>query len=235
MKRFWQEARARAHDPSGYVVELDGRPVRLPGGARLVVSTEELARAIAAEWQAAADEFALDDLKLTRLAGTAQDRIAPDPEQVAMALARYAESDLLCYRSDIPSLAARQHEAWQPWLDWAERRYGARLAVTTGIMHVAQDSGALASLAAAVAVLDPAIVAGLGVLVPALGSLVLGLAVVERELAAEAAFRLSILDETFQAERWGEDAEAAARLEDVAADIMAASRFVLLARAGEPP
>ena len=229
MKRFWAKAGAVPHS-AGFAVELDGKAVRLPGGQTLCIQGPRLAEAVAAEWAQVADQFEIDDLPLTRLASTAQDRIAGHAEPVAMALARYAESDLLCYRAERPvALMQRQHREWQPWLDWAADTFGARLVVTHGISHVPQDSGALAILAGALASRDAETMAGLGVLVPALGSLVLALAVVNGALSAEAAFRLSVLDELFQAEQWGDEPEAAARRAVIAADIDAAARFIQLA------
>lgn len=231
MTRFWQKATA-VPGTEGFAVELDGKPVRLPGGARLLVDSEALAQAVAAEWSLAGEEFSLEEMRLTRLAGTAQERIAPNAEAVAVALARYAESDLLCYHASTPAeLARRQRLAWQPWIDWAERRFGARLIITTGVRHVVQDTTSLAVLAAAVAACDAPTLAGLGVLVPALGSLVLGLAVVDEAVSPGQAFQVSILDEIFQADLWGDDPEAMARRAEIDIDIATAARFVQLARA----
>jgi chaperone required for assembly of F1-ATPase len=234
MKRFWTTAEA-AEDLGVWQVRLDGRPVRLPSGTPLALTRPALAAAVAAEWQAAGGapggEMGWNDVPLTRLAGTVQERIAPDTEAVVLELARYGESDLLCYRADRPeALARRQALLWQPWLDWAEARTGARLRVTTGVIHVAQDPAALAALAQAVAAHDAGGLAGLGVAVPALGSLVLGLAMAVGDLSAAAAHELGSLDETFQAEQWGEDEEAAARRRNVAADLALAGRFFDLTR-----
>jgi chaperone required for assembly of F1-ATPase len=236
MKRFWDDAAAVPGD-AGWGVTLDGKPVRLPGGGALAVPSRALAEAIAAEWQAAGGakggEMSYADVPLTRLAGTAQERIAPDPEPVILELARYGETDLLCYRADLPvALAERQAMVWQPWLDWAERRHGARLKVTAGIIHVAQDTAALVELAGAVAALGPFRLAGLGIVVPALGSLVLGLALADAALDAQAACDAAMLDEMYQEALWGVDAEAAARRAHVRTDIGHAARF--LALAGQP-
>ena len=65
---------------------------------------------------------------------------------------------------------------------------------------------------------------------PALGSLVLGLAVADNALGIAEAHRLAILDELFQAEKWGEDREAAARRRAVSADMESAARFIALSR-----
>ncbi|MDR3533898.1 MAG: ATP12 family protein [Rhodopila sp.] len=234
MKRFWDHADV-APAPRGWQVLLDGRPMRVPGGGPLTLETEPLARAVAAEWQAAGGgrggETSFADLKLTRIAGTGQERIAPNPEPVVLEIARYAETDLLCYRAPGQSaLARRQREQWQPWLDWVERRHGARLLEAEGVTYVAQPAQALATLAGAVALHGAQALAALGVAVPALGSLVLGLALAEGELDAATAHALSILDETFQEEMWGADAEALSRRALVADDIVVAARVLALLR-----
>jgi chaperone required for assembly of F1-ATPase len=235
MKRFWQVA-AIAGVPGGYAVTLDGKPMRLPGGPELKLPRRALTEAVAAEWQAAGGEkggeFALEDVPLTRLAGTAQHQIAPDPAPTIDAIAAYGDSDLLCYRAPHPDpLVIRQHHAWQPWLDWAAKKYGARLVTTNTIAHVPQSAAALAALHRAVAAQDAYQLAGLGIIVPAYGSLVLGLAVAEAALGAGEAHDLSVLDEKFQETQWGEDTEAAARREAVARDVAVAARFMALAAA----
>lgn len=234
MKRFWTEARVEA-GADGYGVHLDGKPLRLPaGGPPLCVPAAALAEAIAAEWQQAGAATGLmeyADVPLTRLAGTAQLRIAPDPAPSAAAIAAFGESDLLCYRADTPpTLAARQAVAWQPWVDWARTDLGAALTVTTGVMHVRQHPAAIAALRRAVDGQGAWVLAGLGIVVPALGSLVLGLAVAQDALDAMQAHELSRVDEAFQAELWGEDPAAAARRVHVEADIMDAARFMSLVR-----
>ena len=233
MKRFWITASVeRAGD--AYQVLLDGRPVRLPGGTPLSVPTALLGTAIAEEWQAAGTqpggEVSWDMVPLTRLAGTAQERIAPDPDAVADALAKYGESDLLCYRAARPEeLVRRQDRAWQPWLDWAAQHYSARLVPTTGIMHRPQDPEALAALRRALGEQDALTLAALGVAVPALGSLVLGLALAAGALDSGMAHALATLDETYQADQWGEDADAARRRERIGEDVAVAGRLMRLA------
>lgn len=232
MKRFWDEARAVPGE-AGFTVALDGRPVRLPGGRPLAVAEQPLAEALAAEWQAAGGAkgglLAWADVPLTRLVGTAAERIAPAPEPTVAALARYGGTDLLCYRAEDPELARRQDREWQPWLDWAARALDAPLVTTAGLMPVAQPPAALASLHGALAREAPLALAALGVLVPALGSLVLALAVRRGALEAGAAHRLALLDELFQEEAWGLDAAAAARRARVAGEVALAARLIELA------
>ncbi len=232
MRRFWDRA-SIAEQSGGFAILLDAKPMRIPGGAPLVIPGRALADAIAAEWQAAGGanggQLTFDAVPLTRLAGTAQDRVAPDPGPVAAELARYAETDLLCYRAERPeALVVRQARLWQPWLDWLEQAHGARLEPTEGIIHRAQDPAALALVRAAMAGQTPFALAALGIAVPALGSAALGLALAGGALDATQAHGLSCLDELFEVEAWGEDAEARRRRDAVAADIALAERFMRL-------
>jgi chaperone required for assembly of F1-ATPase len=241
MQRFWDIASAEpdVFEPGDgfYRILLDGKPVRLPGGGLLRISGAALAKAVAAEWQSAGGakggQMTFADVPLTRLAGTAQERIAADPGPTVAALAAYGATDLLCYRASEPeTLVRRQDRLWQPWLDWAEASFGARLIVTRGIMPVAQDARALAALASVVAAQPVSVLAALGIAVPGLGSLVLGLALASFRLEAAAAHELACLDERFQAELWGEDTQAAARRQAVAADVALAQHFIALSVGG---
>jgi hypothetical protein len=135
VKRFYKEA-AAAPAADGVAVLLDARPVKTPARRALALPTEELAEAIAAEWNAQGDEIDPRAMPLTGLANAALDRIAADREAFAAGLARYGESDLLCYRAEGPRpLVERQAAAWDPLLAWARRRYDVDFEVTSGILH----------------------------------------------------------------------------------------------------
>lgn len=234
MKRFWEDVTLRP-EADGYTILLDGRPMHLPGGQQLRIGPLRLAEAVAEEWRQAGGQkggqMSFADTPLSRLAGTARGRIAPNLAPTVDAIARYGETDLLCYRAEHPpELAHRQAQHWQPWLDWATTTYDAPLRVTTGLAHVKQHHDSVKALRRVVASLDIHVLAALGIAVPALGSLVLGLALAEQVLDAETAHTLGALDELFQIEKWGEDVEATRRLESLAADVVLADRFIRLTR-----
>jgi len=232
LRRFWDQAAVIEGD-AGFSIILDTRPMRIPGGTPLLIQHRPLADAVAAEWQAAGShkggELTYDAVPLTRLAGTAQDRIAPNPGPVASELARYAETDLLCYRAECPEpLVARQTRVWQPWLDWLDQRHGVRLRTVEGVMFHPQDPAALARIQQVMHAQSPAILAALGIAIPSLGSAVLGLALAEGD--ATAAHLAASLDEIFEAEAWGDDPEAEHRRATAASDIALAERFIRLSR-----
>lgn len=228
MKRFWSEVSVCERE-AGFGIFLDGRPVRTPARAELAVPTEPLAEAIAAEWRACGETVDPRAMKLTGLANAAIDRVAPDPEAFAAGLANYGASDLFCYRAEGPdTLVRRQSESWDVLLDWARRRYDVDFACVPGVIHVAQPADTVAKLAHAVAILDPFRLAAMAPLVTIGGSLVAALAVVEQAIPAESAWEAVSLDEQWQAEQWGVDADAQAALDGRRADYLAAARFLTL-------
>lgn len=208
-RRFWAEARAETCE-GGFTVRLDGRAVRTPAKAALVMPTLALAQAVAAEWQAQDGTVKPATMPMTRMANSAIDKVAPQYDAVAGMIAAYGGTDLLCYRAQGPAaLVARQAAAWDPLLDWAAQALGARLAVTQGVIPVAQDGASLSRLLAEVRAEGPFRLAALHDLVAISGSLVLGLAVARGHIPVDAAFDAASIDETWQAELWGQDAEAA--------------------------
>ncbi|HEX3863491.1 MAG TPA: ATP12 family protein [Stellaceae bacterium] len=226
MKRVYKNVIATAVD-TGWGIVLDGKPMRTPAKNPMVLPTEALAAAIADEWDAQQDDIRPATMPLTRLAATAIDRTGPQRPGVIAEVAGYAGTDLLCYRADHPpALAARQHAEWQPLIDWASSRYDAGLAVTTGIVPVAQSPATLKAFSAVVASQDDFHLTGLHDLTASCGSLVIALALIESRIDAATAFAASQLDETFQIEAWGEDAEASRRRAGLADDIAAAARFL---------
>ena len=227
-KRFWTSASVRP-EAGGFRVALDARPLKTPAGAALVVPTEALAAVVAAEWDALDGEIRPERLPLTRAANSAIDRILPNPGPVADAIADYGRNDLLCYRAATPqALADRQAAGWDPWLAWAARELRAPLVAVAGITPQPQPETSLAALGAAVAAHGPFALAGLHGLVALSGSLVLGLAVSRGALAPEAAWDLGRLDEDWQAEQWGLDAEAEATAAAARADFLDSARLLAL-------
>ncbi|HUJ03168.1 MAG TPA: ATP12 family protein [Rhizomicrobium sp.] len=223
MKRFYKDVGV-AEEGGAFRVLLDGKPVKSPGRHVLAVPTRALADAIAAEWRAQSESVDPKSMPLTGLAMAATD--SQPAERTEQALA-YAKSDLLCYRAGEPAeLAARQAAIWDPLLDWAATRFGARLAVATGIVFVDQPPEALVALEKAVRGRAPFELAALHAAAAIMGSLVLALALADGRLTAADAFAASRIDEGFQAEKWGTDAEAEARAARLAHELGAVARFL---------
>jgi chaperone required for assembly of F1-ATPase len=233
MKRIWKTVQTQAAE-SGWHVLLDTKPIKKPGGAALHITQTPLADAIADEWrQAGLDgaDIKPDDLPLTRLATTAIDRVPANRAELIRQLAAYGANDMLCYRSETPpSLVEREAAAWDPWLTWAAQTYGITLATGIGITPITQPPETTAIFEAVLSHFTNPDLAALGVAVPAMGSLILGLALAAGELTPKTAFELSTLEETFQIERWGTDDLSEARRLNILTDLQLCTRFMEMCR-----
>ncbi|MCU0839072.1 MAG: ATP12 family chaperone protein [Rhodospirillales bacterium] len=210
-RRFYRQAAAAA-DGGSFVVRLDGRPLRTPGGQPLRLASLRIAQAVAAEWQAQDATIMPATMPLMQLVATAIDRVAPQRAGVIDELLRYAETDLVCYWAEGPAdLVRLQHQCWQPLLDWLARRWRAELCPVCGVMPVAQPAAAIAALRDALTGRDDLALTALASVVQASGSLTIGLALADGHIDAEAACAAALLDETYQAQRWGCDERAERR------------------------
>ena len=224
-KRFWQTAEVVA-DADGFAIALDGRSVKTPAKALLSVPTRKMADAIAAEWDAQQDKVDPNTMPFTRSANAAIDKVTVQHAEVADMLAAYGDSDLLCYRAETPAaLVARQAAAWDPLLDWAEDTLGARLTPRGGVMHVAQDPVALQILSDKTHALSAFQLAAFHDLVSLSGSLILGFATALNKVDAQDVWDLSRLDEIWQEEQWGIDADAQTQMRIKRDAFLHAKRF----------
>lgn len=224
-KRFWKAATAEACE-GGFTIRLDTRPVKTPAKQPLILPTLAMAQALAVEWDAQDGIIKPETMPLTRAANSSIDKVVPNFEAVVDELSGYGASDLLCYRAEGPEpLVARQAAGWDPLLAWARDVLHAPLTVTAGVIPVAQPTESVQRLRAHVAAHSAFHLAALHDLVAITGSLVLALAVARGQLTAEEAFGLSRIDETWQAEQWGEDEEAAKAEAVRKAALLDAERF----------
>jgi chaperone required for assembly of F1-ATPase len=230
MNRFYKHATVGSTE-NGFAVLLDGKPVRTPGRNVLILPTERLAAAIALEWQAQGDEIVATTMPLLRLANTVVDGVAVNRDEVINAILRFGENDLLCYRAhQPPELVARQKNGWDPLLEWVRKRHGAEMQVAAGLTHVDQPLQALLALRQALEAQSPFALGALHVIASITGSAVLALAVADEFVTGADAFGLSRIDETYQAEKWGEDAQAARRAGNLAQELDKAVELMAAAR-----
>jgi chaperone required for assembly of F1-ATPase len=228
MKRFWKSAQAIQND-GGWGVELDGRPLRTPARKPLSVPTQQLAEAIATEWNVAEDKIDPRAMPLTGVANAAIDRVAPDKKSFASGIAKYAEADLACYRAEGPqSLIDAQAEHWDELLAWGRRRFDVDFRTTGGLLHVDQPPATVQRLTHAVHALDPYRLAGLSPLVTIGGSLLAAIGVLEEAFTPEWAWEAVSVDNRWQLEQWGSDEEAVKALDNRERDFLAAARFLKL-------
>ncbi len=230
-RRFWADATVETV-ADGHTVRLDGKPVRTPLKTEIVMPSRALAHGVADEWRAQGDIVDPRGMPLTRAVNATLDKVMPQRAEVAANLVEYGGTDLLCHRAPMEgALLERQEAAWAPLLDWAHTRYGVRLAVTRGIIPVAQPEGAMEALRARVGAASDWELTALSEFVALSGSLILGLAALEGE-EPDALWRLSRIDEDWQAENWGADEEEEGRVALRRSAFLQAHRYLGLLRAG---
>jgi len=231
--RFYRDvAVACPSEGGGYLVLLDGKQVRTPAGAILVLPNLALADAVAEEWRAQGEKIRPATMTLTKLANTAIDRIAADKREAEAQILAFANSDLICYRADAPAeLVARQSATWDPLIDWVSGTYDAKFKTGEGIAFVEQPQDAVLAIGHALASRQAFELAGMLAAAMLTGSAVLALALADGRLEAEAAFAASQIDAIFQLECWGRDSEADAALAGKQSELVATARFLDLLRA----
>jgi chaperone required for assembly of F1-ATPase len=213
LRRFYKRVEVADAEGGGFVVRLDGRPVRTPGKRPLVAPSRAVAERVGAEWAAQGEAIEPTSMPATRLANSAIDGVAAALSETKAAIAKYAEADLVCYRAATPeALVALQAAAYDPIVVWARDTLGAPFVTTVGLAHIAQPEAALAAARAAVVLYaDPFAVAALHVMTSLTGSLMIALMTAQGALSSDAAWRAAHVDEDFQMARWGEDEEAKSR------------------------
>lgn len=233
MKRFYREVSAEAAE-DGHRVLLDGKPVRTPGRRELRLPTAALAQAVAEEWRRQETEIDPRRMPLTRLVTTGIDLVAGRRPDFVAQLLDFARHDVLCYRVGHPrELVIRQSEAWDPWLDWAERVFGIRLAATSAIASIEQSETALRHLQEVLDGLDDLALVGVHAVARLTHSIVLALAVAHGALGSEQAFRLGHLEELWEIEQWGEEREQVKRHAMLRQELAAAARLLHTLRSND--
>jgi chaperone required for assembly of F1-ATPase len=215
IKRFYKTVEAREAEGGAYALFLDGRAARTPGRNRLAARSLPLMERVAEEWERQRETIEPADMPLTRLLNSAIDGVARTLVETRAEILKYAASDLLCYRAEKPeTLAERQRVAFDPVLDWAAEELSARFRLGAGVMHVEQPRDAIEAIRAAIEAFgDPVALAGLSAMTALSGSALLAIAVARGRLSPDEAWRAAHIDEDFEIEKWGFDAEAAARRE----------------------
>jgi chaperone required for assembly of F1-ATPase len=207
-RRFYKKASV-VGTTAPFSVVLDERPLRTPLKRALDLPTEELARAVAAEWDEQKDKIDPRTMPLTQLANTALDRVTPDRDRIIGEIVDFAGSDLVCYRATEPlGLIERQAKAWQPVLDWARVALGADFLVTEGVVHRRQPPAALQATRNYLAQKGAWALTALHNITTLTGSALLAAMACDRAIPGSEAWTAAHVDEDWQIEHWGWDEEA---------------------------
>ena len=231
VRRFYKTARPIARD-AGFAVALDERVLKTPKGAVFAAPTLALAEAMAGEWAAQTEKIMPATMPITRLAFAAIDWTAASRDQRAQYVASFGQTDLCCHRAGAPAdLVARQAQIWDPIVAWGRDALGVNLPVVEGVVAASIAPGELSKLKAHAEAVDDFSLTGLSQAAGLAGSALIAFALLRGQLVGEDAAIAATLDDEFALERWGEDAEARARLDAMRAEFDALGCFVTALKA----
>jgi len=217
-KRFWNNVHVVSSEV-GYFIKLDNKILRTPAKKQMMLPTEVLAKKVASEWDEQVEEIDPTTMPFTKSANVALDKVSEQFEEVSSLLGEYGETDLLYYRADSPpELQKRQKTGWDPIVKWAENTFKVHINSGTGIVYIPQNEKLFLETRRKINNLSIFELTAFYDMVSITGSLILGLAIIDRRLSAEEAYQLSRIDEQWQLEQWGEDEEAqvASNLKNIA-------------------
>lgn len=228
-RRFYKEVGING-EASGFAILLDGRPIKTPMKQGLLLPNEAMAEAVAEEWRQQGEHIDHETMIFTKLANTALDRVRGREDEIIGEITSYAASDLLLYRATEPqSLSQREEEHWGPCLTWLKESHNITFTCAGGIIHVTQEEAELEKFSYLFKSYTPFALTAIHNMTTLTGSAILALTVTKGENTPQAAWQAAHVDEDFQIERWGEDAEAKRRRKTREGDFLAAHQFLKLA------
>ena len=226
MKRFYKNVEVSSTD-EGFLITLDKKALLSPGKSILVVPTKALADAIADEWGNQEINIIPSTMPLMTLTATAIDRVRPRPDDTIDEILNFLQTDLLCYRAEEPeALVLEQDQLWNPLLDWCEGLIGSAFNVTSGIMPVMQAPKLISSAQKILKSYNEFELLGLHQFTSIAGSAVIGLSLLEHQIELEAAWQAAFVDDYFQINNWGEDAEASLRIANRRREMLEIKEFL---------
>ena len=214
MQRFWKDVHLAFETPSNgddehFVVQLDRRNLRTPGGAKLAIPADRplLACLIAQEWDEQTQLIKPHSLPLTSLMSRAIDALQDDDrgrKEVQDYLMRYLDTDTVCFFDKEPArLVQLQKERWTPLLEWTRRLLDADVHTATGTLVCRQPDATRAKVERLLAGLPPLDLASLERAVMVSKSMIIGLALIHRYIEAEQAALAAEVETASQVAAWG--------------------------------
>ncbi|KEC54517.1 ATP12 family chaperone protein [Bartonella koehlerae] len=226
-KRFYKEVKILCEE-EGFSVLLDGYPVKTPAKRHFFLPTKVFAVFVAKEFENQKQVIDPAKMPMTRLVNTVIDGIADNVQAVFEDLLRFVACDMIFYRAQTPKeLVQRQCEQWDPLLDWAEEKLGARFHVTEGLMHIEQSREAIQAVSNYLRKVEsPYMLAALHTMTTLTGSTLIALAVSEGKIDLDHAWKIAHLDENWMMEQWGIDEQKLVRCSHKKSEFDAAGTII---------
>ncbi|XP_062508283.1 ATP synthase mitochondrial F1 complex assembly factor 2-like isoform X1 [Corticium candelabrum] len=204
LKRFYENVGIRKTS-EGYAVALDGRVVKTPLRNELLVPSESLAVAIAAEWDAQWEKIQPSGMHLTSLCMTAIDKLSETTRESQVSdILPFLQTDCSCFRVSEPDdFVKLQTDTWDPIIDWFQNKFDVKLKVSTGLLEAFQEIETMDRVRDVLMTYDPHVLLGVHSAVSSLSSLVIAMGLVGNFISVEKAVQAANLESEYQTKKWG--------------------------------
>ncbi len=207
IKRFFEKVSvAQQKDSLGYQVLLDGRPIRSPAQAPLRLPTEEMATAVALEWDSVGELIEPHLMPMMTAVSTVTDHLPKNRELYYDELLKYLDTDTLCIRAPPreEELHALQKEKWNPVLHWMGDSLNCHLETTSALGKRPDHHDDARSVAEAhLHELNDFELQAMFMFTTVCKSLSIGFALLHGEISIEDGVSAARLEEEYQIEQWG--------------------------------
>ena len=202
-KKNWESVNLNK-SPFGYIIMLDGTPIKTPLRNDLVIENRLIAQKVHEEWLNVEREINFTHMPYTKVCFISLDRSEEESFNLRNKLLDFGMSDLLCYRAEIGSdLAKLQSKGWDPLLEWIQIQLKITFKISHSIMPVEQSSELKTSLSKLMLPIPPISLTAMDDLVTLSGSLIIGLAILNGKLSPERGWKIIRIDEDWQRDIWG--------------------------------
>lgn len=136
------------------------------------------------------------------------------PEQRSLILDKLVEfslTDMMLFWGQNKELVAQQEKIWGPLLQWVEQEFDTKLKTTQNLDVPEQDQKLAYRLNFELQKLSDRQLVAFYAMALRTRSVLLALAFVKGKINAQEAFQAAVLEEIWQAEKWGKDEEAESR------------------------
>lgn len=225
-KRFWKTVTLTGQDKA-YNLLLDGKPVKTPAQNNFVIPVRSVGELIVEEWTAQEIYINPHNMPVTRLLNTSIDRVAVHKSDIINQLLAYISTDTLCFVTPANSgLRTQQNAIWTPVILWAQAYLDHPVIQThTFDPPVQSYNNTVRNILNDFTAFE---LTCLYECITLSGSVLIGLAIWQQAINVNDLWKASVLEETWQAQYWGMDQEAAQTLENKKEDFLRASHILHL-------
>ncbi|CAJ0835387.1 21865_t:CDS:10 [Entrophospora sp. SA101] len=190
LKRFWKNTSITKNQDGNYLIILDKRQLKTPGGSHLIIPKTKKYLALLIAVARAIDVF---------------DKDVKEREKVITSLIKYLDTDTICYQEPFPeSLVNLQKEHWDPLINWIQSTYNIEIKSTHSIIGIKQPIQSKEKLHSIINKFDGLKLAAFERATIISKSFIIGLGLVERKLSVEEAAKAARIETISQTMRWGQ-------------------------------